>query len=73
VVESVTAFYQFREEFPTLSCECGHPLSLHSLNIEFHICLANQCYCHGFSVPLPTSLRPPPRLLHGPPDVGTSL
>jgi hypothetical protein len=53
VVESVTAFYQFREEFPTLSCECGHTLSLHSLNIEFHICLANRCYCHGFSVPTP--------------------
>ena len=51
VVKCDTAFYKFREEFPALSCKCGHPLSLHSLNIEFHTCLANRCYCYGFSVP----------------------
>jgi hypothetical protein len=53
MVNSITTFYQFREEFPTLSCECGHPVSLHSLNIEFHACLANRCFCRGFSVSSP--------------------
>ena len=53
MVKSVITFYQFREAFPTLSCECGHPAALHSLNIEFHACLSNRCFCRGFSVSAP--------------------
>jgi hypothetical protein len=52
VVKPATAFYHFREEFPAILCECGHSVSLHSLNIEFHVCLANHCLCQGFSAPI---------------------
>ena len=44
-------FVQLREQSPTLSCECGHPASSHSLNIEFHVCMAHYCDCRGFSLP----------------------
>ncbi|KAA6457617.1 hypothetical protein DYQ86_22615 [Acidobacteria bacterium AB60] len=42
-------FLQLREKFPRLLCECGHPIGLHSLNIEFHTCLAAGCWCRGFT------------------------
>jgi hypothetical protein len=42
-------FLQLREKFPRLLCECGHPIGSHSLNIEFHVCLAAACWCRGFT------------------------
>jgi len=42
-------FLQLREKFPRLLCECGHAIGVHSLNIEFHACLAAGCWCRGFT------------------------